>query len=210
MPRGENPSGRVQIHPASFRYDSSTNSDTPKLRKPAGITAAVKPSSCFSSAFIPDPLPLQPSPSLTPSGWYPSFPSSFSALPLRPRRPPTLSSALVFHVCRLLSEFYVLSSSETRDQEDVGHFSRASNGLHSFVCVCSRLSLSGDSIWLWPKATYIVKRWGEKLVERCVFIFCDYFVLLSSQRSPRRSTVIALLLFHYYHSKMISNRFLMK
>lgn len=38
--------GRVQIHPASFRYDSSANSDTPKLRKPASITSAVKPSSC--------------------------------------------------------------------------------------------------------------------------------------------------------------------
>lgn len=48
MPPGENPSGRVQIHPASFRYDSSANSDIPKLRKPASITAAVKPSSCFS------------------------------------------------------------------------------------------------------------------------------------------------------------------
>lgn len=48
IPPGENPSGWVQIHPASFRYDSFANSDTPKLRKPTGITAAVKPSSCCS------------------------------------------------------------------------------------------------------------------------------------------------------------------
>lgn len=159
MPPGENPSGRVQIHPASFRYDSSANSDTPKLRKPTGITAPVKHSSCFYSTVVPDPSSYDhPSSSTSNPTLIPFFPSSFP-LDLWPCLPGSYSTSTVpptllfsFHGEGAFT-FFPLFLKRERDRRpetrNVGHFSRASKRFNRWTCPFARSYSSTLFLLLW-------------------------------------------------------------
>lgn len=147
--------GALQIHPASFRYDFSANSDTPKLRKPAGITAAVKPSSCFSSTFRRTPLATHTVGTTL---------LLFSSTPSQPR-PLTLSG-------RFLHGFNALSSYQGPRHTVMSAISRAHQTLRNrpmfllfqpfllvfsrpcffarlrcLACGLKRLMLMGDALW---------------------------------------------------------------
>lgn len=137
MPPGENPSRRVQIHPASFRYDSSANSDTPKLRKPAGITAAVKPSSCLSCPLPYVSYPCHHSTARVFSSLFSLLYILFDLWPRLPRSYFAFSLFLCFFFFFFILETEAISRAHqtSRPRQPTSYFSFAAS--FAFVGCCS-------------------------------------------------------------------------